>query len=742
MTPFEHAVADVRSGRVGVHEAAERLVDELTDPELLGVLDGDTPLLTGLRQLARHGYNHRPYVAGEVVRLGIPGIRFTDGPRGIVMGRSTGFPVAIARGATWDVGLEEEVGRAIAVEGRAQGANLFAGICVNVLRHPAWGRSQETYGEDPVHLGRMGAAATRGVRTHLMACVKHFALNSMENSRFQVDVTVDDDVLHETYLPHFRTVLEAGADAVMAAYNAVNGTWCGDHPELLTEVLRDEWGFDGFVMSDFLFGHRDPVGSVAAGLDLEMPFVQQRGAALPAALTDGSLRRSDARRAAGRLVAAQVRWAASTPVEAPSAESVAGDEHRALARRVAARSMVLLRNEPIAGAPVLPLSPAHVRSLALLGRLADAENQGDTGSSQVHPPEVTTVLAGLRSAYGDDVVRHATGEDRDEAVRLARTSDVAVVVVGLTPDDEGEAVAAMDRDTLGLLPDPAGSALLGRLNARVVSAATRRFGGSGGSGGDRDDLGLRDEDVALVRAVAAVNPRTVVVIIAGGTVLMEDWRTLVPVVLLTWYPGMEGGHALADVLTGRVEPGGRLPFAIPTDPAHLPHFDHDARTIHYDRWYGQRRLDRDGRAAAYPLGFGLGYRDLRVDEAELLGVDTEALTARVRAEVADVTEQGAAARHGSATGTVVQVYAVGRAGPQRPTRQLVGFARVEVPAGGREQVDVDLDLRPVARRDAATRRWEIVPAPYVLEIGRWCGDPQAVRIEWPIGDHGAPPTET
>lgn len=716
-TAFDLGVSRVRSGEATAAGVAEELASELTDAELLGVLDGDTPLLSGLRDVGRHGYNHAPIVAGAVDRLGIPGIRFTDGPRGIVMGRSTSFPVAMARGATWDTDLEREVGRAIAVEGRAQGANLFAGVCVNLLRHPAWGRAQETYGEDPVHLGRMGAALTEGVRTQLMACVKHFALNSMENARFQVDVTVDDDVLHEVYLPHFRTVVDAGAEAVMSAYNAVNGIWCGDHPQLLTEILRDEWGFDGFVMSDFLFGHRDPVGSVAAGLDLEMPFVQQRGRALPAALADGRLRRSDALRSARRLIGAQVRWAASVPDEEPDASVVASAPHRALARRVAARSMVLLRNETAGDAPLLPLDPAGVRRLAVIGRLADRANLGDTGSSNVRPPEVVTLLEGLRKVYGEQTVSADPGDDVERAAILARTSDVAVVIVGYGPRDEGESLMSMDHATMGLLPSPVGSKVLSRVASRAVSVVTR-FRST--SGGDREQLTLRPIDEALIDAVAAVNPRTVVVVVGGSAVIMESWRDRVAAILLAWYPGMAGGDALAEVMSGVSEPGGRLPFAIPTDARHLPHFDHDARTIHYDRWWGQRRLDRDGRTPAYPFGFGLGYTDVSVTAVDVVAIDPGALTATARVEVRN--------DGGRAGSVVAQVYAAGHAGAQRPVRQLLGFVRVDLEPGASTTAEVDLTLRPIARRDPVRRDWSIVPAPYVLEAGRWSGDPDVVTV--------------
>ena len=713
---FDDGVTRIRAGDVTANDVAVRLADELTDRELLGVLDGDERFLAGLREFGRHGYNHAPIVAGQVERLGIPGIRFTDGPRGIVMGRSTSFPVAIARGATWDPDLEREIGRAIGAEGRAQGANLFGGVCVNLLRHPAWGRSQETYGEDPVHLGTMGAALTEGVRSHLMACVKHFALNSMENSRFQVDVTVDDDVLHEVYLPHFRRVIEAGADAVMSGYNSVNGTWCGDHPLLLTGILRDEWGFDGFVMSDFIFGHRDPVGSVAAGLDLEMPFRQQRAVALPAALALGTLRRSDALRAARRLIAAQLRWATSVAEEPPSTEIVASAPHRALARRAAAQSMVLLKNDRFGDRPILPIDPDHLRQLAVIGPLADQRNQGDHGSSRVRPPHTVTILDGLRAAFESSGVSVDAdpGDDHAQAATLATTSDVAIVVVGYTPADEGESLLTMDRATMALLPSPVGSRLMSRVGSRLLSLRTR-FRSS--SGGDRERLTLRDRDEALVAAVAAANPRTVVVVVAGGAVLMEAWRHDVPAIVMAWYPGMEGGHALADVLTGAVEPGGRLPMAVPSDPAHLPHFDHDARSIRYDRWWGQRRLDRDRRSAAFPIGFGLGYTTFEFDELTVTDVDIESLTARATVVVRNTGER--------AGGAVVQMYASGDAGPQRPTRQLLGFGRVTLDPGAHAVVDVDLSLRPLTRRDGASAGWSIVEAAYQLEASRWSGDPDA-----------------
>src|SRR4051794_13801580 len=336
-TPYDDAVAAVRSGG-SVQEEAERLLGLLTDSEKLGLLDGDQSFWPGMPEMMGVGYNLEPIVAGAVPRIGIPGIRFSDGPRGAVIGRSTAFPVPMARGATWDPELEERIGEAIGAEIRAQGGNHFGGVCINLLRHPAWGRAQETYGEEPVLLGAMGTALSRGAQRHVMACVKHFACNSMENARFTVDVRVDEPALHEVYLPHFRQVVESGVASVMSAYNSLNGEWCGQNAVLLTDILRGEWGFEGFVVSDFIFGLRDAAASLRAGLDIEMPFRQQRAQHLPEALAADPSLWEDVDRSACRILATQLRFAAALSDDAPGREVVASPAHLRLAREAAAQS--------------------------------------------------------------------------------------------------------------------------------------------------------------------------------------------------------------------------------------------------------------------------------------------------------------------------------------------------------------------------------------------------------------------
>jgi beta-glucosidase-like glycosyl hydrolase len=714
---FSEAVGRIRAGGSAFDEATS-LYDLLSTTEQLGLLDGDVTFARGLWEMARVGYNHTPLVAGAVDRLGIPGIRFSDGPRGIVLGSSTSFPVAIARAATFDRDLEQEIGEAIGTEGRAQGANLFAGICVNLLRHPGWGRAQESYGEDPIVLGEMGAALTRGVRTELMACVKHFALNSMENARFRVDVTVSEEDLHEVYLPHFKRVIEEGAESVMSSYNSVNGTWAGDNRVLLTDILREEWKFEGFVQSDAIWGHRDPIGSIAAGLDLEMPFRQQRAKTLPAALADGRLDPVDVRVAGERLLRTQLEWAATHSDVVPPISEVASQRHVELARRAAAQSTVLLRNTPFGDGPrtALPFDGA-VKTMAVLGGLASEPNLGDAGSSRVTAPYSVSILEGLRHRTGVDVLHES--KDRGEMLRLARESDAAVVVVGMGAKDEGESMLATDADAAKLVPGLAGVAftLMGKLGGQFGTAM----------GGDRHHLGLKPGDIELVAAVAAVNPRTVVIVIAGSAVTLEEIRTEVPAILYAWYPGMEGGNAIADVLFGDAEPEGRLPFVIPTSAHHLPHWDPNASHETYDHWWGYRKLDHDGHEPAYPFGFGLGYGTHSVDSITARSWADEIIATVALSNVGDIDSS-----------SVLQIYAARNdRGADDYTKQLIGFAKVRTIAGQTTTVDVSCSLIPLSRRDPASRSWYAIEGEYELSAAQFAGDPDAVRTTLAIGSPAA-----
>jgi beta-glucosidase len=709
---FHEAVDSVRSG-ADLANTAARLYAQLTAEERLALLDGDLPFWDGMAEMMRTGYNVTPYSMGRIARLGIPGIQFADGPRGVVLGQSTAFPVPTARAASFDPELEQSIGEAIGLEARAQGANYFGGVCINLPRHPAWGRSQESYGEEPALLGEMGAALARGTRPHVMPCVKHFALNSMENARFSVDVTISDADLHEYFLPHFKRVVQGGADSVMSAYNSVNGEWAGQSPELLTDVLREQWGFEGFVLSDFLWGSRTAGLSLKAGLDIEAPFAQIRARDLRDDLAHGVADDADVERAGLRILGRQLDlYARRTPTE-PDPSVVVSDAHRALAREAATRAIVLVRNEAVDGAPLLPLAP-HA-TVAVVGRLADLPNTGDHGSSDVRAPGVVTAAQGLTAVLEGAWV-DASG-DLESSAALAAGSDVAVVVVGYTAADEGEFVGGdifWRPELAALYPEPAGPAQQAAADGmRSRPEEDSSMVGGQDAGGDRHSVRLLPSDVDLIRAVAAANPRTIVAIVAGGTVIVDEWIDDVPAALFLWYPGMEGGHALADVLTGARDATGRLPFAVPTDESHLPDFDIDATEVTYDGSFGQRRLDSMGVAPRFPFGFGLSYAQTSVLSSTAV---REGDIATVTVTVANDSELDT--RH------VVQLYA------RRDDGQtfLVGFASVPVAAGKRVTADVVARLEYAGRWDA--ERGTVVAPGGALEItvARHWGDPDAVTV--------------
>jgi beta-glucosidase len=719
---FDDARSRVRAGEDAA-AVAGAFVAGLTLDEKLWCLDGDEEFWPGLVRLAGgaearvagDGYGRSPWIGARVERTGFPGIAFSDGPRGVVVGPNTCFPVSMARGATWDPDLEERIGEAIGRELRARGANLFGGVNINLLRHPAWGRAQETYGEDPHHVGEMGAALARGVQRHAMACVKHFALNSIENARFKVDVRADERALHEVYLPHFKRVVDEGVACVMSAYNSVNGAFCGENRALLTEILRDEWGFKGFVISDWIFGLRDAVKSVHAGLDVEMPFRQQRMQHLPRAIAEGALTEEEVSQSVTRTVATLLRFDGVLSRPAPDTAIAASPEHRALAYEAAAKSIVLLKNGD-SGNSVLPLDATKLRCIAVLGRLATRSNLGDRGSSNVVPPSVIAPFDGLRHALPGVELLTADGSDLDEAGRIAGTADAVVVVVGCTYEDEGEYISAQPELLMATAPPrperPAPSQPPG---PRPDSAQQRQQQPGFAAGGDRSSLELSAVDQALVRAAAGANPNTIVVLMGGSMIMVEGWHDVVPAILMLWYPGMEGGRALADVLLGSVNPTGRLPFVVPRDASHLPFFDRETTSITYDLFHGQWLLDRDGHEARYPFGFGLSYgppsgvKDVVVE----VGESEVAVSARLQNDGArDTTE-------------VVQTY-FGARGSQlaRPTWRLGAFARTEVSAKSSASVRLSIPFERMAVRGGGS--WKLEPGPYEIAVGRHAHDPEAV----------------
>jgi beta-glucosidase len=613
----------------------------------------------------------------------VPSVMMTDGPHGLrkQIGDtdhvglndsvpSTCFPVATVLASTWDLDLVREVGAALGVEARAEGVALLLGPGLNIKRHPRGGRNFEYVSEDPLLSGSVAAALVQGVQSQgVGACLKHYAVNNQETMRMVVDAVVDERTLREIYLRGFQIAVERSAPAaVMTSYNRVNGVHASDNAHLLREILRDEWGFGGMVVSDW-GGTNDRVLALEAGMDLEMP---SSGGVyddeVRAALAAGSLQESRLRESAARVVHLSLHGDMSRS-EPASADREA---HHALARRAAAAGTVLLTNDGI-----LPL--ASTDGLAVIGAYADEPRYQGGGSSRVTPTRVDSLRSslpeGIPYARGyDPRTGESTVAEVAEAVVLASRADVAVVVVGFPAGDE---IEARDR--------PA----------------------------DR----LPDSMQDLVRAVCAANARTVVVVQNGGT-LELPWADLPAALVEAYLGGQASGSALAAVLLGAVEPGGRLAESLPEAVAALPsdaNFPGLPRQVQYreTQWIGYRFHETFAVPARFPFGHGLGYTTW--DLADLT-VAPDGATVTVR-----VTNTGA--RDGS---TVVQVYVHATSSPvPRPAKELAGFVRVHAAPGETVEATVTIERRSYSVWDTASHRWAVDGGDYDVLAGFSSADVRA-----------------
>ncbi len=698
---------------------ARELLAQLTLDEKCNMMHGDMPFWAGVADMVGGGYAHHTWNAGSIPRLGIPGIRFADGPRGIVLEGATTFPVAMARGATWDIELEERIGEAIGAELRAFGGNLFGGICINLLRHPAWGRAQETYGEDSYHLGEMGAALTRGVQNHAMACVKHYALNSMENSRFKLDVSISPRALHEIYLPHFKRIIDEGVAAVMSAYNSVNGEWCGQNKALLTDILKEQWGFKGYVLTDFIFGIRSTSKAVSAGQNMEMPFpiFYKR---LKKLVSDGQVPWEQIDDAVLRMLRQQLRLDQDKSYDR---NLIGCESHRALAREAAQRSMVLIKNE----GNLLPLQ--NIRKLAVIGQLANTPNTGDQGSSNTRPDYVITPLEGIKAALENKAeVVFDDASNVDSTKSIAQSADAVILVVGYTYEDEGEFLTPeSQKELMSFFPRPSFKDIPSLIKLGYRNFTSRKKMAFS-SGGDRDSLTLRPEDEALIKTVASVNRNTIAAIMGGSAIIMEEWRECVPAILMVWYPGMEGGRALADILLGKANPSGKLPFVIPTDAEHLPSFDKNATKIEYDLWHGYRKLERDGNAPAFPFGFGLSYTNfsysnLTVDNPHPGPSDTLKINVDV-SNTGNYEGQEVAQLYVSAIESAVD----------RAPKELKAFDKIDLQPGETRRITFSLPVAQLAYYDESNLEFVVEPIEYEVIVGAHSLDPKRLKMRFVVSD--------
>jgi beta-glucosidase len=373
------------------------------------------------------------------------------------------------------------------------------------------GRAEETYGEDPWLTGEMGVAILEAVQRHnVMACAKHFALNSMETARFKNDVEIDERTLREVYMPHFRKAVEHNVATFMSAYNKVRGEWCGENRHLLTEILRDDWGFRGFVTSDWMYGLHDGRRGVDAGLDIEMPTGQFYGRNLKELVERGEVPQSEVDESVRRIVRTKLVYLTRPDPQTYPKSLAASPEHAALAREVAEKSMVLLKND---GA-LLPLDRSRLKTIAVVGHLADADNTGDHGSSNVAPPYYTSALKGLRDYLGTAAkVLYSDGADPAEVGRVARDADAVLIVAGSRWDEVGEYIS----DDSGMRPN--GPAEKHPLIIKVPFMKPVVM-----SGGDRVPLALKRRDLSVIQAASKANSRCIVALVGGSVFTMEEWK--------------------------------------------------------------------------------------------------------------------------------------------------------------------------------------------------------------------------
>jgi beta-glucosidase len=658
-----------------VDKMARDLVDQMSLEEKVQMM---TPRLKSnmkfILEIVGDGmkYNQVAYQAGGNERLNIPTMRFFDGPRGMVAGKATCFPVSMARAASFDPALESRIGEVIGKEIRANDANYFGGVCINLLRHPAGGRAQEGYGEDSYLLGQMGTALMQGVQKHnVMACIKHYAVNNQENTRFSINVECDERVLREVYLAHFKECIDNGAASVMGAYNKFRGEHCCENSHLLRTILKEDWGFDGFTISDFVYGVRNTANAANGGLDIEMPATNFYGKNLLNAVKEGKVSEKIVDESTYRIARTILRFeTAPDPLPEYPERMIGSSEHVALALEAAEKSMVLMQNKKA----VLPFDKAKLKNVLVIGKLAITENIGDHGSSQVRPAYIVTPLQGLKTLYGKNITfTHDPGEDTEKVKSLAEAADAVIFVAGYNHDDEGE------------------------------------FIGMGGKevGGDRKSLRLHEKDSKLIQEIGPFNQNSVVVLIGGSAIIVEEWKDNVNAIIHAFYPGMEGGTAIAKILFGDVNPGGKLPFTVAADESHYPPFDRLANEAVYDRYHGYIRLDRDGIQPAFPFGFGLSYTTFTQDSM-MVHVHDDHIEASVHV-----------ANTGQRTGDqVVQLY-VGfdNSAVEREHKLLKGFQRVTLSPGEIKTVKITCPFEKLTWYNPETKTWELEKMEYQAYIG-------------------------
>ncbi len=502
-----------------------------------------------------------------------------------------------------------------------------------------------------------------------MATAKHFVANSIENARFKVNVEMDERTLREVYLPQFKRCVEEGCATIMSAYNKVRGKYCGHNDYLLRNILKKEWNFQGFVHSDWMYGLKNTVGGINGGLDVEMPRAKYyRLRRIKNNIQNGNITEKMIDEAVGRVLRTVLRYTTKEDPQNYKKDLIGCKEHREVALEAAEKSMVLLKNEN----NILPLNKNEIKKLGIFGRLARIRNTGDHGSSNINNKKIITPLKGIREYLGDSIeLLYNDGRDKKAVKETAKEVDIAIVVVGLTYKDEGEFIRELR------------------------------------TGGDRENLSLHDDHIELIKDVTSQNKNCIVVLIGGSAIMMEEWKDKVPAILMAWYSGMEGGMALAKIIFGEVNPGGKLTFTIPKDSNQLPFFDKNADEIEYGYYHGYTLFDKKGMEPAFPFGFGLSYTNFNYSN-----LNTNVKDDKVIATI-DIKNTGKVAGD-----EIVQLYiGLENSKIDRPKKLLRGFKRICVKPNEVQNVMIEVPFKNLAWYNPDSKSWEIEKMQYTLFIG-------------------------
>ena len=703
--------------KVQMEKRIEKLIKKMTLEEKVGLLHG----------------NSKFYVAG-VERLGIPEWSLSDGPHGVraeinrhdwayagwTNDSASYFPTGTAFAAAWNPELAYRRGEVLGEEARWRKKDVLLGPGVNIIRSPLCGRNFEYMSEDPYMNSVLAVAYIKGLQSRDVACsVKHFAVNNQETNRTTVDVECSERALREIYLPAFKAaVQEGGALTVMAAYNKFRGEFCAENNYLVRKILRNEWGFDGVYVTDWGAAH-STVPSMEAGLDLEMGTLIDKyedwyyANPLIEAVKSGKIPMSLVDEKVGDVLRVMIKTNVLDPKKRFGPGSMNTKEHQQATYDAAAEAIVLLKNQN----NLLPLDFSSIKSLAVIGDNATRKHSNGGLSSEIKAVYEVTPLEALRAKWGDKVdIRFAQGYEKlstfvegsnnwqssgtfssktqesdallKEAVEVARTSDVALLVCGLNHDYDTESF-------------------------------------------DRLNMDIPYGQVELIQEVVKANPRTIVVMIAGSPLNMAAVDICSPAIVWAWFNGMEGGNALVDVLSGKVNPSGKMPFTTPVSldqsPAHaLGNFPGRDLKVNYeeDILVGYRWFDTKGLPVVYPFGYGLSYTtfnysNLNTDKKTYDQADTIQAT---------FTLTNTGDREGA---EVAQLYVSDPVcSVMRPVKELKGFKKVFLKPGESRRITLDIPVSSLAFYSEAQSQFVVEPGEFILQLGASVSDiKQRISVE-------------